>query len=689
MSAIGRESVRHTHDVIQKLSDLLSATQDIEAGYRGFGLVGDPLLLGPYQAGLLAARENLSAVTASTTVHPEQQASVEALRTLIAQKVQFGAEVVALRQKAGAEAASAHLASRDTIRSNETIRNLIHDIRDFERRLLADRQTVTDRDFTQLTTLLTLGIVAALLTLVIAGWLVGRDTLARWTSEQALRTAEARTTFALKAAGVGIWDLNYTTGSLLWSETLEAQYGLLPGTFAGTFEAFMERVHPEDRADLVGTVNQASKSGAPFTLLYRAIWLDGTVRWHSSVGRFDIGKGDPIRAVGIVLDITERRALEVQFQQAQKMDAVGQLAGGIAHDFNNLLTVILGFSELVLDAGGPDDPNRPDVLEIQTAGRRAQGLTRQLLAFSRKQVIQPARLDLNLVVGGMRAMLGRLIKGDVTIVVDIAPGLASVNADHGQVEQVLMNLVVNAGDAMPKGGRLTIATANVNLDQHHSTSHFSVVPGPYVSLTVTDTGTGMSAETQSRLFEAFYTTKAAGTGTGLGLATIHSIVKQCGGSVMVKSSVGQGTSVSVYFPRMEDVTAGATEPPAPTRQHWGTETVLVVDDSSGLRDLTRRLLERQGYRVLVAADAEAAVALFSSEKTIDVLLTDVVMPGGSGPKLAQQLTTSAPGLRVIYMSGYTDDAIVHHGVLKSGVAFLHKPFTSDALGQKLREAMNR
>jgi len=687
-STSGREWVQHTHDVIEKLSDLLSATQDIEAGYRGYGLVGDPAFLKPYEAGLVTASEKLSAVAASTIDHPEQQASIAALRTLIDQKTRFGAEIVALRQQEGAEAASSRLASRDTIRPNEAIRNLIHDIRDTERRLLTQRQAVADRNFTQLTTVLMLGLVAALLTLVAAGWLVGRDTLARWTSEQALRTAEARTKFALEAAGVGIWDLNYATGSLRWSETLEAHHGLLPGRFEGTFEAFTARVHPEDRAALVETVDLASRSGRAFTLAYRAIWLDGTVRWHSGAGRFDTGQA-PIHGVGIVLDITERRTLEGQYQQAQKMEAVGRLAGGIAHDFNNLLTVILGYCELVLETVAPADPTRADLLEIQTAGTRAQGLTRQLLAFSRKQIIQPARLDLNAVVGGMKAMLGRLIRGDVTMVIDLAPELAAVNADHGQVEQILMNLAVNAGDAMPKGGRLTIATANAVLESHHSTSHFSVTPGPYVSLTVTDTGTGMSTETQAHLFEAFYTTKAAGTGTGLGLATIQTIVKQCGGTVMVTSSIGQGTSVSVYFPKMAVAAFGATEPPAPERKRSGTETVLVVDDSSGLRQLTRRLLERQGYRVLVAADAEAAVRLFSSEKSIDVLLTDVVMPGGSGPDLARQLTTRVPALKVIYMSGYTDDAIVQHGVLTPGIAFLHKPFTAESLGQKIREVLDR
>ena len=291
------------------------------------------------------------------------------------------------------------------------------------------------------------------------------------------------------------------------------------------------------------------KSGADFSMQNRAIWPDGTVRWLSGAGRIHLGEhGEPVRGVGISLDVTERRTLEEQYQQAQKMEAIGRLAGGVAHDFNNLLTVILGYCELLLADLDPDDPRQADIAEIQKAGTSAAGLTRQLLAFSRKQIIEPTLLDLNVVVADMRAMLGRLIGEDVKVVLGLRPELALVKADRGQVEQIVMNLAVNARDAMPRGGTLTIETANVELDEHYAKTHLAVKPGPYVVLTVTDTGTGMTPEVQARLFEPFFTTKELGKGTGLGLATVHGIVTRSGGSVNVYSEVGRGTSFKVYFP---------------------------------------------------------------------------------------------------------------------------------------------
>jgi two-component system cell cycle sensor histidine kinase/response regulator CckA len=312
-----------------------------------------------------------------------------------------------------------------------------------------------------------------------------------------------------------------------------------------------------------------------------------------------------------------------------------------------------------------------------------------LLAFSRKQIIEPKLLDLNLIATDMRSMLERLIGEDVRIVLALRPELAPVKADRGQVEQVVMNLAVNARDAMPQGGTLTIETANVELDEHYAKTHRTVTPGRYVVLTVTDTGTGMTPGVQARLFEPFFTTKEVGKGTGLGMATVYGIVTRSGGSIGVYSEVGKGTSFKVYFPRA----AGAdivVEAPAPmARPHAGTQTVLVVEDEEGLRALARRLLHRLGYTVLVAANADEALRLFEANPSIDVLLTDVVMPGSSGPELTRQLVEQRPALRVIYMSGYTEDAIVQHGILKPGIAFLNKPFNSEALGAKIREVLDR
>jgi nitrogen-specific signal transduction histidine kinase/CheY-like chemotaxis protein len=396
-----------------------------------------------------------------------------------------------------------------------------------------------------------------------------------------------------------------------------------------------------------------------------------------------------VRGIGISLDVTERRRLEEQFQRAQKMEAVGRLAGGVAHDFNNLLTVILGFCELLLADRDPADPRQADIAEIQKAGTRAAGLTRQLLAFSRKQIIEPTLLDLNVVVADMRSMLGRLIGEDVKVVLGLGPELVSVKADRGQVEQVVMNLAVNARDAMPKGGTLTIETANVELDEHYAETHLAVKPGAYVALTVTDTGTGMTPEVQSRLFEPFFTTKEVGKGTGLGMATVYGIVTASGGSVGVYSEVGKGTSFKVYFPPAQAAEDVVVAPPPVNRRRAEGQTVLLVEDADGVRELTRRLLQRLGYTVLVAANADEALRLFEQHPSIDLLLTDVVMPGASGPELTKRLVEERRALRVIYMSGYTEEAIVQHGVLKPGIAFLHKPFTSETLGQKIREVLER
>jgi len=325
---------------------------------------------------------------------------------------------------------------------------------------------------------------------------------------------------------------------------------------------------------------------------------------------------------------------------------------------------------------------------IQTAGTRAAGLTRQLLAFSRKQIIEPTLLDLNVVVADIRSMLGRLIEEDVTVVLSLWHEPALVIADRGQVEQILMNLAVNARDAMPEGGTLTIQIVNADLDAHDAATHPTIKPGPYVLLTVTDTGTGMTPQVLARLFEPFFTTKGIGKGTGLGLATVHGIVARNGGSVEVSSEVGEGSSFAVYFPRA--ASAGMAVAPLPDpRPRGGAQTVLVVDDDNALREVSSRMLVRLGYTVLVAANADEARRRFEQNGSIDVLLTDVVMPGASGPQLTRQLVERFPKLKVIYMSGYTEEAIADHRVLNPGVALLHKPFTSDTLSRKVREALER
>ncbi len=525
--------------------------------------------------------------------------------------------------------------------------------------------------------------------LVVGTFSSGTDVTERNRAVRAQRTAAERMRFALEAAGVGIWDMDFATGGLEWSEILQAQHGLQPGSFAGTFPAFVERLHPEDRDALLQTMAEANRSGADYSVMYRTIWPDGTIRWLSGAGRVHLGPhGEPMRGVGISIDVTDRRLLEEQYQQAQRMEAIGRLAGGVAHDFNNLLTVILGYCELLLADLEPGDSRKEDMAEIQKAGTSAAWLTRQLLAFSRKQIIEPTLLDLSVVLTDMRGMIGRLIGEDVTVAIDLEKEPVLVRADRGQLEQIVMNLAVNARDAMPTGGTLTITTTRADLDEHYAKAHLEVQAGHFVVLTVTDTGTGMTPEVRARLFEPFFTTKEIDKGTGLGLPTVHAIVTRSGGSIEVRSALGMGTSFEVYLPQADPVEADNHAPPPPGRPRRGSETVLVVEDSEGLRELARRLLERQGYRVLVAANADEAFFQFEQDGDVDVLLTDVVMPGASGPELTRQLVERRPALKVIYMSGYTDAAIVQHGVLASGIAFLHKPFTSEAVGLKIREALD-
>ncbi|MGV3707696.1 MAG: PAS domain S-box protein [Gemmatimonas sp.] len=516
-----------------------------------------------------------------------------------------------------------------------------------------------------------------------------RDITERQDAHAALQAAEERMRYALQCANIGIWDTNLQTGEVKWSEIQEQQYGFEPGTFPGTHEAVEALLHPEDRDSIRDLERQIVAGANDLTVTYRVMRPDGAMRWISGIGKIVRDEaGTPLRATGVSLDVTERRELEEQYQQAEKMEAIGRLAGGVAHDFNNLLTAILGYCELLLGDATRSGGVRNDLEEIQKAGTRAASLTRQLLAFSRREIIEPRVLDINEIVRDMKSMLARLIGEHIDIKLQLRPGLLPIKADRSQVEQIVMNLAVNARDAMPKGGVLIFTTSNVLLDANHHESNHNTEPEPFVALTVRDNGTGMSDEVQARAFEPFFTTKEVGKGTGLGLATVHGIVKSAGGSVSLDSEVDRGTTIKIMFPAAPEGEAVASVIHTNPRSQVGVESVLVVEDEDALRELTRRLLLRQGYQVHVAGNAEEAVQLFPTVD-VDVVLTDVVMPGSSGVELMERLQRIKPGLKVVYMSGYTDDTIVHHGVLAPGTAFVHKPFTSEGLAQTLREVLDR
>jgi PAS domain S-box-containing protein len=487
-------------------------------------------------------------------------------------------------------------------------------------------------------------------------------------------------------ASLGHWELE-ATGVLRSSEEVYRIFGLRRGEFRDR-DAFQSHIHSEDRDRCRAAVEQARLEGKPYDLDYRIVRPDGSerlVREHAEP-MFDEA-GRLARIMGTIQDVTEYRRLEDQLREAQKLESVGRLAGGVAHDFNNLLTVIVGYSDFVLSMLEEGHPARTGIEEIHKAGERASALTRQLLAFSRRQVVQPRVLDLNAVIAEAGKMLNRLVGEDVEIATVLAPKLWPVLADPGLVEQVLMNLVVNARDAMPEGGRLVLETHNVLLDQHEARQHHGMRPGPHVLLSVSDTGVGMDAATRARIFEPFFTTKPLGTGTGLGLSTCYGIVTQAGGWIGAYSEPGRGSTFRIYLPRVDDVPAEA----AGTRAAivpGGEETILVVEDQDEVRRFACDALRGYGYTVHAAASGADALRLLEEVPgPIDLLITDLVMPGLSGRELADCVAELRPGMPTLFMSGYSDEVATRQRVVEPGAAYLQKPFTPSALARKVRDVL--
>ncbi len=513
-----------------------------------------------------------------------------------------------------------------------------------------------------------------------------RDITERKRAEESILKEKAFTEAMLDSLP-GIFYLIDPAGRLLrWNRALEKTFGYTSAEVASM--QTLDFVAIEDRPRIEESLRKVFTTGAADAEA-ELVTKNGKRAPYFLTGLRFVVEGKPC-CIGTGIDLSARKLLEAELQQAQKIEAIGRLAGGVAHDFNNILGVILGYGELAESELAPGSSVREPVREMVKAAQRAATLTRQLQAFSRKQILQPKSLDLNALVANAHTMLGRLIGEDISLVLRPAPDLGTVRADPGQIDQILLNLAVNARDAMPGGGTLTLETANVDLHEEYVAAHVPAKPGRYVMVAVSDTGAGMDAETQRRVFEPFFTTKPEGQGTGLGLSTVYGIVKQSGGYIWIYSEPGIGTTIKIYFPRVEQVPEGDAAGAPLESTSEGGETILLVEDNPALREMIRRRLEGCGYKVLLAGDGEEALALAAAgSEPVDLLLTDVVMPNLGGAELASRMSALRPGLRVLFMSGYTDGAIAQHGVLAEGVALLEKPFSGEQLLRAVRVALDR
>ena len=505
--------------------------------------------------------------------------------------------------------------------------------------------------------------------------------LERDQASTALRDSEERLRRALDAARMGVWVWSVETNALTWDDNLRRLYGLAPGQPVGRYEDFLSRVHPDDRDRVHHAVGRALESGAGLDYEFRIVLPDGRIRWiqdHGELRRDDAGQ--PVSLTGICTDVTDRKVSEERLRQAHRMESIGRLAGGVAHEANNQMSVVLGSSEFILGRNDVPEPVRADVEFIQKAAERTAAVTAQLLAFSRRQVLRMEVLDLNAVIQKWEPVLRRVMGEDCGVVLRLAPDLGTVRADPGQLEQVLLNLALNARDAMPRGGRITVETFPAELTTAYAEARpgTSIHAGHYVVLAISDTGHGMDRETLSHVFEPFFTTKGVGQGTGLGLSTVYGIVKQSNGYIWVYSEPGQGTTFKIYFPVRTGPAAETRPAPITAKASLGAR-ILLVEDESSVRNIMRRTLEQAGYTVYEAGTTEEALALLAGGKDVNLVLTDVILPGGGGQQLADYIAQEHPGIPVLFTSGYTDGDIQQRGLLRPGSAFLQKPVTPEAL----------
>ena len=538
-----------------------------------------------------------------------------------------------------------------------------------------------------------LAVACYLLVLSITGLVVASAVWSeRERATRALQQSEERLRLALDSARMGIWYWSVEHNALTWDDNLRALYNLAPDDVVADYEQFIGRVHPDDRQYVGRSVERALLKGEALDYEFRILLPDGRVRWIADQGRVGRdARGKPVYLTGVCMDVTERRSSEERLRQSHRMESVGRLAGGVAHETNNQMSVVLGAASFVLGRSDIPEAVRADVEHIRKAAERTSSVTAQLLAFSRRQILRPVPLELNGLVKSWDGVLRRIMGEDCTVLLRPGDGVGAIQADPGQLEQVLLNLALNARDAMPRGGTLTVETFVAELTTEYARRHAGVAmrAGYYAVLAVSDTGHGMDRDTLGHVFEPFFTTKGVGHGTGLGLSTVYGIVKQSDGYVWAYSEPGRGSTFKIYLPLTgkKDAPGTAAPDPAPVRPGRG-ESVLLVEDDDGVRRMTRRALEEGGYRVLEAANGLDALALLTSTSgRIGLVLTDVVMPGMSGRDLADRIVELRPGTPVLFTSGYTDGEIVRRGLLDPEAAFIQKPFGPDAIVRIVRERL--
>jgi PAS domain S-box-containing protein len=694
-----RRWVEHSHQVIAEAYEDEKLLLDSETGLRGYLLTGNEEFLQPYnEAHPLIGRE-LAELGALVSDNADQTQRLERVPVLYATWESYAQELIVKRQNGGDYLTRVNAGEGKRIM--DAMRAEFVALIQTEQKLLEERSRYAER-----ATWAVLG--TSLFLALLLGWLLSLFLRRQFlllsrsysSAEDELKKQQKFLREVIDADPslifVKDWDGRFILANKAVADLYQTTTEKLVGRTDADFNASPQQVEAFIRADR-SVIETGQKQFIPEESVTDA--RTGDVCWFQTIKTPLAARDDgALYVLGVSTDITKRKLAEEslmerdeQLRQSQKLEAVGQLAGGVAHDFNNLLTVIAGYGDLLIRQLHGNDSARRKVEEIKRAAERAAGLTRQLLAFSRRQVLQPKAIDLNALINDTGKMLRRLIGENIEFVTVLRNEAGLIFADPGQVEQVLVNLVVNARDAMPDGGKLVIQTASVELDESYTNMHVAVTPGQYVMLAVSDTGTGMDAETQARIFEPFFTTKEVGKGTGLGLSTVYGIIKQSGGNVWVYSESGKGTTFKIYFPRV------AVETRAPRAVEVeraelprGTETILLVEDEPVVRALSRTVLEDGGYIVLEASNGEEALRVCEQYAgPLHLVVTDVVMPKLGGRALVEKIAERFPDAYVLYMSGYTDEAIVHHGVLDSGTNFLEKPFTPDALLRKVREVLDK